>query len=113
MDHKLRVLVRLDIDCTSAVLVVSGCLTVHNCASLVSLVVRALALVDGLRVVVNIRNAMHIESAAVGVLTQVIADCTADAVHVPIVILGPNEMPACPALAALEGLRPSQPLVTS
>ncbi|MFJ6281410.1 hypothetical protein [Arthrobacter subterraneus] len=99
-------MVRLDIDCTSAVLVINGCLTVHNYGSLFSLVARTLALVEGLRVVIDVRDAMHIESTAVDMLIELVADFPAAAAHEPILILTPDEMPTCPSLAALEGLPP-------
>lgn len=47
MDHKLRVLVGLDIDSTTAVLEVIRCLTESNCLALVPIIRRTAALVDG------------------------------------------------------------------
>lgn len=106
MDHKLRVLVRLDIDCTAAVLAVSGCLTNDNYPSLSPLVVRTLALVDGLCVVIDLRDAMHIDLPAVDMLARMVADFPTAAPHMPVVILRPDVMPECPVPIALEGLPP-------
>lgn len=64
MDHKLRVLVRLDIDRNSAVLAINGCLTSESYRALLPIIRRASALMNGLAVVVDLSNAMHVDRAA-------------------------------------------------
>ena len=74
MEHKLRILIRLDIDRSSAVLAVNGCLTVDSYKALLPVIRRASALVDGLRVIVDLRNAVHVEAAAVEALNDRVSD---------------------------------------
>jgi hypothetical protein len=70
MDHKVRILVRLDIDRNSAVLAVNGCLTTESYRALLPVIRRANALVNGLAVMVDLRNAIHIDGAAADALRE-------------------------------------------
>lgn len=74
MEHKLRILVRLDMDRCSAVLVVDGCLTMDSYGALLPVVRRVSALVDGLNIVVDLRDATHIDRAAAAALANTTAD---------------------------------------
>ncbi|MET1035577.1 MAG: hypothetical protein ABWX68_10120 [Arthrobacter sp.] len=102
MNHRLNVLVRLDLDPRSAVVVVSGCLTEANVPALVPLIRRTRAIIPGLRVTVDLAGAKHIDSPAAGTL-QRFADSEGlsnDPIPSPppIVLRMPALLPDCPAL---------------
>ena len=63
-------------------------------------------LLDGLCVVIDLRDAMHIDLPAVDMLARMVADFPTAAPHMPVVILRPDVMPECPVPIALEGLPP-------
>lgn len=89
MEHKLRVLVRLDVDPSSAVLEVSGCLTADTWQTLEPL--KASSLVHGQRITLDLGTAQHVEAAAVSLLQK------SDAVAAHNVrIICPGTLPACP-----------------
>lgn len=105
MDHKLRVLVRLDLDRSAAVLEVSGCLTAETCDALVSVIRRTGTLIEGVGVVggmvtvVDLRDADHIDSQALKELHRAIYPTEAleragTAAH-PVKILSPRRNPRC------------------
>jgi hypothetical protein len=62
VEHKLRVLVRLDMDCASAVIKIAGCLTDDSCKALFPLIRRLHGLSPGIAVTVDLTDAKHIES---------------------------------------------------
>lgn len=77
MDHKLSVLVRIDIDSAAAVLVVRGCLTYANVQALLVLIRRAENLSFGLSVAVDLAGTLHVDAQAVEQLkSSVAADVT-------------------------------------
>ncbi|MCC3267216.1 hypothetical protein [Arthrobacter gengyunqii] len=92
MDHKLRVLVRLDADPADAVLHVSGCLTADSCRALPPLVREAAALVDGNRITVDLTKARHIEREAVAFLRS-----GTDFGKSGLMVKCPDPLPQCPA----------------
>ncbi|MFB0834675.1 hypothetical protein ACX8Z9_05625 [Arthrobacter halodurans] len=103
MNHRLNVLVRLDLDPRSAVVVVSGCLTEANVPALVPLIRRTRAIIPGLRVTVDLAGAKHIDHPAVETLQQ-FADSEGLSLDPipsppPIVLRMPALLPDCPALA--------------
>ncbi|WP_458116009.1 hypothetical protein [Arthrobacter sp. D2-10] len=99
MDHKLRILVRLDIDRNSAVLAVNGCLTIESYRALLPVIRRASALVKGLAIVVDLRDAIHIDGAAVEALTDTINPEAHDHQAGVVTMQLPNVYPPCGLLA--------------
>ena len=84
MDHKLCVLVRIDIDSAAAVLVVRGCLTQATLPALLVLIRRAQTLSFGLSVTVDLAGTLHVDAHAVeqlkvGVAADVIVPPNAEA----------------------------------
>ena len=57
MDPKLRILVRLDLDCTSVSMVTSGHVTAESVGALYSVVKRANSLMQGLTVIIDVTAA--------------------------------------------------------
>ncbi|MCC9175743.1 hypothetical protein [Arthrobacter sp. zg-Y179] len=98
MDHKLRVLVRLDVDPSSAVLEVTGCLTADSWGSLTPLIRKTAALVRGHRITVDLTAAQHIERAALPLLRENVAGRDID-----LRIECPDILPECPALVSAAG----------
>lgn len=108
MDHELRVLVRLDIDATSAVLEVNGCLTEKSCQALLPVIRRAGSLIPGLDVIVDLSHARYIEASALDILHQlnpapgaVIPRAAIDGRQTFVHITAPAVLPICPAQHAL------------
>lgn len=66
VEHRPRVLVRLDIDRTSAVIQVRGCLTETRCKGLIALTRRTGDLAEDIAIRVDLSEADHVDS---GVLT--------------------------------------------
>lgn len=113
MEHKLRVLVRFNIDLNCASVEVRGCLTDHGCDALLPIIRRARLLSGGMPVVVNLRKAQHIEETALDYLQELCAndfdvipaentvvdrsDRPDDSVTIEI----PGTLPLCPASRAL------------
>ena len=102
MDHKLRVLVRLDIDRVSAVLEVGGCLTVESCTALLPLVQRMDRLAHGMVVTVDLSDAQHIERGGLEMLERFSAGEAVAAAQPgftgKLAIAVPAALPECPAL---------------
>ncbi|MCZ2404621.1 hypothetical protein IV498_15900 [Paenarthrobacter sp. Z7-10] len=98
MDHKLHVLVRLDVDSTAAVLEVSGCLTESNCPALLPIIRRAAVLVEGLCVKVDLQQAKHIDLAGLRALQLLSTGRQPKAAggDVSFTITSPAVLPACP-----------------
>lgn len=70
MPHKLRLLVKLDTEPTTATLAVTGCLTENNCLALLPIIRRLRAMVDGMTITVDLSTAKHVEAAAVRILEE-------------------------------------------
>jgi anti-anti-sigma regulatory factor len=105
MEHKLFVLVRLDIDRSSAVLAVNGCLTLESYRALLPIVRRASALIDGLNVIVDLRNAIHVDDAAAVALAESINDeCRRHDIGL-VTVKYPDVFPACALMARVPPLR--------
>ena len=115
MEHKLSVLVRLDIDPTSIVLEVSGCLTLNGCRRLVPLIQRAAMLGPDQSLAVNLAMAGHIDAEALEYLRALPhnADSTRDLISDSIDIEAgfprrlrieaPDILPLCPSLIPAAG----------
>ncbi|WP_309070045.1 hypothetical protein [Arthrobacter sp.] len=101
MDHKLRILVRLDIDRNSAVLAVTGCLTTESYRALLPVIRRANALVDGVAVIVDLRNAIHVDAAAAEALNDSIRLEHHHHELGAVTLQLPDMYPACGLLASL------------
>lgn len=105
MHHKLRVLVRLDIDRNSAVLAVNGCLTVESYRALLPVIRRASALIDGLAVVVDLTSALHVDAAAAQALNDsIILEFRHHDVGV-VTLRFPDVYPECALLANVPPVR--------
>lgn len=99
MAHKLRLLVKIDANPSTATLAVTGCLTEENCRALLPIVRRLGALVDGMGVIVDLSIAKHIEAPAVRMVEQsgpTEAFGVQDEAKVRIIL--PAHLPSCPAL---------------
>jgi hypothetical protein len=93
MDHKLSVLVQIDLDGAYVRLIVTGCLTEANQHVLYPLVRRARALMPPVTVSVDLAAAGHVEPHAVDLLRWAIDhDETLDGVS-PVELLIPNGLP--------------------
>lgn len=95
MEHKLRILIRLDFDRSSAVLAVNGCLTPENYRALLPVIRRASALIEGLNVVVDLRTATHVDGTAAEALNDAIADEFAHHEVGLVTVQYPGVLPAC------------------
>lgn len=98
MEHQLRVLVRLDIDQSSARLEVTGCLTGTNYRALIPIIRRAGSLVSGLGVIVDLNRARHIEDDGLNNLNQYCAELSDGEDGTRVVVAVPANLPECPAL---------------
>ncbi|MGQ1799064.1 hypothetical protein ACT4S5_18280 [Kocuria oceani] len=93
MDHKLSVLVHIDLDGAYVRLAVTGCLTEANQHVLYPLIRRARRLIPPVTLSVDLTAAGHVEANAVDLLRWAIDhDETADGVS-PVVLLVPNGLP--------------------
>jgi hypothetical protein len=93
MDHKLSVLVQIDLDGAYVRLAVTGCLTEANQHALHPLVRRARALIPPVTVSIDLTAAGHIEASAVDLLRWAIDhDETGDGAS-PVDVLVPNGLP--------------------
>ena len=96
MDHKLSVLVQIDLHGAYLRLVVTGCVTEANQHVLHPLVARARTLIPPVTVTVDLTGAEHVEAGAVDLLSWALAhDGTADGVG-PVEVLTAAELPARP-----------------
>lgn len=100
MDHKLRVIVRLDIDATSVFLEVNGCLTDKSCHALLPVIRRAGSLIQGLNVVVDLSRARHIDTSALEILNHLNYSSNQGAETASmqgVSVSAPAVLPECPA----------------
>lgn len=99
MAHKLRLLVKIDTNPSTAELAVTGCLTEENSRTLLPIIRRLHALVGGTGVTVNLSTAKHIEPSALGILEQAASNESLggpDGESVRISL--PAVLPFCPAM---------------
>jgi hypothetical protein len=110
MDHRLRLVLRLDADLHSAVVELRGCLTVPATSMVKRLLLSCRCLKDPLGLTLDLRAARHIEPAALTALSlpsvpQVPSatlpgtlelNTTLDQVG-PLKVLFPSVWPVCPA----------------
>lgn len=108
VNHKLSVLVQLDLENRSVRLVVTGCVTEANQHVLHPLVRRARTLVPPVTVGVDLTCAGHVEAIAVDLLRWAVDHDEPVSGAGPVQILCPDRLPvACPASARPMGGRPS------
>ncbi|HET7414398.1 MAG TPA: hypothetical protein VFI97_01725 [Arthrobacter sp.] len=100
MEHKLRVLVRFNIDLNCASIEVRGCLTRPGCAALLPVIRRARLLSGGMRVVINLRKARHIDEAALEHLRMLCAEEPRNPEEAA-QIETPGTFPVCPVVRVL------------
>jgi len=103
VDHKLRALVRLDMDCASAAIKITGCLTDDSCKALFPLIRRLQGSSPHLTVTVDLTDATHIESRGLEMLqlfrqgepvdTAMHDEPFIGALHMMV----PENLPQCPA----------------
>ncbi|GAB2605700.1 hypothetical protein GCM10009696_08920 [Kocuria himachalensis] len=94
MDHKISVLVQIDLNGTYVRLVVTGCLTEANQHVLYPLIRRARTLIPPVIVSIDLSAATHVEPTAVDLLRWAIDhDEAADGAS-PVELLVPNHLPA-------------------
>lgn len=117
MNHKLRVLVRVDLDPGHVTLEVSGCLTPANFPVLLHLLLRAQKLATGPSVTLDFRDASHLDESVLSYLHQAAlpgehargehvevhhelgvaaASALEDANDFQLTIAEPDELPVCP-----------------
>lgn len=100
MEHKLRVLVRFNVDLNCASIEVRGCLTHPGSSALLPIIRRARLLSGGMRVVVNLRRSRHIDESALEHLRFLCAEeprLPEDAAQIE----APATLPECPAVRVL------------
>ncbi|WP_200947917.1 hypothetical protein [Arthrobacter sp. Soil763] len=126
MNHKLRVLVRVDIDPGHVILEVSGCLTQANYPALLHIMRRASRLSAGSDVCIDLHGASHLDPEILLCLRQLAGGQEADAVPCPtgdasfraegyqLILREPADLPLCllhvgsdgEVLADLDGMVP-------
>lgn len=99
MDHKLSVLLQVDLDGAYVRLVVTGCLTEDNQHVLHPLVRRARTLLPPVTVSVDLTTAGHVEEIAVDLLRWVVDHDEVVEGAGPVVLLVPDGLPAHPDVA--------------
>ncbi|MFD1845217.1 hypothetical protein [Arthrobacter flavus] len=97
MEHKLRVIIKLNIDHASATVQITGCLTPRGCQALLPLIIRTQGLSRSLAVQVDLSHARHIDAEALHSLEAYsITGTVAADPHLR--ITSPAHLPTCPAL---------------
>ncbi|WP_309072610.1 hypothetical protein [Arthrobacter sp.] len=112
MAHKLRPVLRVDVEMRSAVIELHGCLTVPATAALLKILARGRSLNRNLELSLDLRRALHIEPGSLAnlQLPSLAADAlpfhalTADLDPLgPVHVLLPPVWPTCPVERALAG----------
>lgn len=117
MNHKLRVLIRVDLDPGQVTLEISGCLTPANFPVLLHLLLRAQKLATGPSVTLDFRDASHLDESVLSYLHQAAlpgehargehvevnhelgvaaASALEDANDFQLTLAEPDELPVCP-----------------
>ena len=117
MNHKLRVLVRVDLDPGRVTLEIAGCLTQANFPVLLHLLLRAQRLATGPSITLDFRDSTHLEPSVLSYLRHVAlpeshrdteqadvhhelgnaaAAALEDAETCELTLLEPDELPVCP-----------------
>lgn len=93
VEHKLRVLVRLDLNPDVAVLEVTGCFTALNCRALAPIITRTAAMVGGQAITVDLTSATHIDPEAVTYLPEMGRPAQGPLIN--LAVLCPDILPLC------------------
>ena len=93
MDHKLSVLVQVDLGETYVRLLVTGCLTEANQQTLHRVVTRARTLIPAATVTVDLTAADHLEASAVEQLTRALGQDASKGGASPVEILTSDSLP--------------------
>ena len=114
MNHKLRVLIRVDLEPGQVTLEISGCLTPANFPVLLHLLLRAQKLATCPRITLDFRDASHLDASVLSYLEQyplpldqeqveshhelgvAAAAALEDADDFQLTIVKPDELPVCP-----------------
>lgn len=114
MNHKLRVLIRVDLEPGQVTLEISGCLTPANFPVLLHLLLRAQKLATCPRITLDFRDASHLDASVLSYLEQyalpldqeqveshhelgvAAAAALEDADDFHLTIVKPDELPVCP-----------------
>lgn len=94
MEHKLSVLVQVDLDGSYVRLVVTGCVTEASQQALYPLVRRARRLIPPVTVTVDLTGAEHVEAAGVDLLRWALDHDTTIGGASPVQVLTSAELPA-------------------
>lgn len=107
MDHKLSVLVQIDLHGAYVRLIVTGCVTEANQHALHPLVARARTLIPTVAVTVDLTGAEHVEAGAVDLLRWALEhdDTTAGPVEVLTALGHPAHQPTHRPVTTLTGHR--------
>lgn len=73
MDHKISVIVHVDLDGRNVRIAVAGCLTEHSQRALHPLIRRACTLTSNVQVIVDLSEVHHIEPLGLELLRQAVA----------------------------------------
>jgi hypothetical protein len=92
VNHKLRVLVRVDPDPLRVTLEVTGCLTQQSCPSLLHILKRAGRFGAGTEVSINLHGASHLDPEVLLVLREIAASGTE---QLGVTLDEPAELPIC------------------
>ncbi|MFE7628870.1 hypothetical protein [Kocuria sp. NPDC057446] len=93
MDHKLSVLVQIDLDGRYVRLLVTGCVTEANQHVLYPLVHRARTLIPPVKVTLDLTCAQHVEAPAVDLLRWALDQDDRDSNTSPVEVLTGEELP--------------------
>lgn len=98
MNHKLRVLVRMDVDPAHVTLEITGCVTQSDSATLMHIVRRACRLEAGAEVVIDLHGVSHLDPDVLLDLRRLVDSKPlpiADAAPFRLVLDEPAELPIC------------------
>lgn len=100
VDHKLSVLVQVDVDGRSVSLVITGCVTEANQHALYPVIRRARTLVPPVTVSIDLTAADHVEAIAVDLLRWATDHDEPAPGLSPVRILAPVQLPEHPSVPA-------------
>lgn len=105
MNHEFSVTVRVDVETSTILLAVTGCLTRESHRSLLALILRARNLSPVGQVTVDLTGARHIDVAGLDPLRSAIDRDERDSLASPVLFHVPEPLPACPASGPVASLR--------
>lgn len=100
MSHSISILVRADMDSESITLQVTGCLTLHTRSVLAAQIDKARSLGPAAPIVVDARDAQHVDAIALQLLRSAVDNAEALSTlwdrPVPVRFLTATPLPRCP-----------------